>query len=762
MKISSKNTKPLETNSEVNDVMKFTLKNPGKIMTVFRDNMYKHKFRTMVQEYMCNARDGVRERLFSELRAENKISGKDVSNLIKIEDLYCKLKNHIEVWVPTQLDLFFRVRDYGVGISPERMRDVFLDFGSSTKNENYSTGGFGFGGKIGFAVSDSFSITSWYNGVKYEYLATLLNDPDGELIELSKTETKEPNGVMIEVPIAVEQIGLIQTAILRTCLFWKTKPVIHNVGDLSFDWSKIDYLYKNNHSSIVTINKESGFFDIKEKILTSKDDRFFVLIDDIVYPINSNLLTTEGGIKITTLLRKNQAVLLNANIGVLDIIANREEIAINDKNNNLINSMFHQVANEFTKFLDDHVSNAKNFNELILAYDFLNKNSWLMKIRKAEKTGEIVARNGLSFNVDSDASVIRVRDHFSRVVFKKESMNNTRGYCVSKQHSFQGVITDLISENLNKIKFYTNAKEYEETRIRGIATNLIRCQNVDRVVILRPDVVNLDFFNATDISEVTLVKEDEQSEIKIERKKPRKEIIEYIPIEPINNYNRSKKTAQLCDFSNEDTIIYLTNSSQKINWKGADLLVRDLICDLLKQDSIHKKLFIITNERSLSRIESDKRFVKAMDFLSKVASYYDFQYIVAKTINDTVKSSLIDKNFIATKNIRKIAEFGNKDLIKYLELMMELDKCLTDSLSNVKVLKYDKVSFWVSFLNKEDLIKSMVAKLVKKFDSINKITEKYPLLQIVRNDEAINEPVYSTELAKYVTAIFLLDKKQSK
>ena len=108
-------------------------------------NQYQYKIRTPLQEIISNARDAHRE------------AG-------------CPEKA-IKITLPTKLDNTFKVRDYGVGITPERMDNVFTSFGASTKrNSNNEVGGFGIGAKSPLCYTDQFNVTTYVDGQFWQYI----------------------------------------------------------------------------------------------------------------------------------------------------------------------------------------------------------------------------------------------------------------------------------------------------------------------------------------------------------------------------------------------------------------------------------------------------------------------------------------------------------------------------------------------------------------------------------------------------------------
>jgi DNA topoisomerase VI subunit B len=146
MKINTElqDSRVIETNiTTVLKSHKFSIDNEAAILKNARQSMYKYPIRTLVQEYLSNGRDSCRE---------------------------AKTGFKIDVTLPTSTKLIFKVRDYGVGLSPERVLNVFMKFGKSTKTETDEfTGGFGFGAKSGFAYTDNFTIISTFNGKCYHY-----------------------------------------------------------------------------------------------------------------------------------------------------------------------------------------------------------------------------------------------------------------------------------------------------------------------------------------------------------------------------------------------------------------------------------------------------------------------------------------------------------------------------------------------------------------------------------------------------------------
>lgn len=183
----------VESNVPLNQIKKFGVDadNMELIMEIL-SKLYAYPIRTMVQEYICNGRDAMRE------------AG-------------TWGKTPMVIGLPNTLEPTFRVRDYGVGISPDRMDNVFVNYGSSTKRDsNTQTGGFGIGSKSFRCYTDSMSVVSFHNGTKYSYVI----QPAGCLL-LSQESTKEPNGVEILIAVGHKDIHDFFDAVQRCVRFWK-------------------------------------------------------------------------------------------------------------------------------------------------------------------------------------------------------------------------------------------------------------------------------------------------------------------------------------------------------------------------------------------------------------------------------------------------------------------------------------------------------------------------------------------------------------
>ena len=215
------------------------------------------------------------------------------------------------------------IRDFGPGLSADRLQQVFCFFGESTKNQdNSQTGGFGIGAKSAWAYTDSFLITSFYNGNKSIYLAHIGDSEEGKLTLQSSQSTKEENGVEIKISVEINDVQKFVDSFYRCTLFWKTRPETNFKNNINTIYANIDnYLvFKDSKTLVLLKNQELDRF-FQQLNFNEADD--LLMIDEIIYP---------SIIKYDSFERNSKfKVLMIVNYDDIEITATRESIKNNKK-----------------------------------------------------------------------------------------------------------------------------------------------------------------------------------------------------------------------------------------------------------------------------------------------------------------------------------------------------------------------------------------------------------------------------------------------
>jgi HSP90 family molecular chaperone len=159
------------TSTGIMQTAKATIKATPKIFSFFADQTYSNKPVAITRELVANAID-----------AHTAAGVSDVP---------------IEVWLPTDFDPTYRVRDQGIGMSHDFIMGPFMAYtdGSTKDNANDQIGGFGIGSKSPFAYTDQFTLRSVHQGTVSIYSMFIDEDGIPSVGLLGQKQTNEANGV---------------------------------------------------------------------------------------------------------------------------------------------------------------------------------------------------------------------------------------------------------------------------------------------------------------------------------------------------------------------------------------------------------------------------------------------------------------------------------------------------------------------------------------------------------------------------------------
>jgi hypothetical protein len=284
----------------------------SSIIDILRNRLYSKPIQTLVQEYICNARDAMRE-----------------ANTWGTKSLV--------IGVPNAIKPVFSVRDFGVGLSPDRVENVFVLYGASTKRDsNKQTGGFGIGAKSAWSYTDSFTVTTFVDGIERVYIAHLGTNNMGSLDLISERATTEPNGTMVSIAVRPNDINAFKEAIQRCTYFWK-EP-IEFLGNVN-DWLSFDNIYEDEDVIVVSQCPFARW-------------GIGLLIDGVIYPHDLDYNPI------------NKPMLLKFKTGELDISASREEITKCQSNADAITAKLERIIN-LAKERSRELTMLKTLNDVI-------------------------------------------------------------------------------------------------------------------------------------------------------------------------------------------------------------------------------------------------------------------------------------------------------------------------------------------------------------------------------------------------------------
>lgn len=296
MEISVNNTHEAVGLSKVCD---FTIETNGIMVKALTSRLYAHPISSIVRELASNALDAC----------------PDVP---------------MEINIPTYLTPYFSVRDYGPGISPDDMATIFTHFGSSTKRKtNTQIGGFGLGAKSPFAIVNSFTIYSHYEGTCYHYVASIQQDGMPALHVVSTRPTNS-SGVEIQVPASDRFSAWISA--LDQIRHFNPRPIIQN---LSYSYPEV--LHDSAEFAVMRGGPSA------------------IMVGPVAYPFRDSVAITDG-IPIPS-------ISLKFGIGELEVTASREEIVYTSEVIAKIRSKFMSAIKEYELIVQSLLDKASTLGE---------------------------------------------------------------------------------------------------------------------------------------------------------------------------------------------------------------------------------------------------------------------------------------------------------------------------------------------------------------------------------------------------------------
>jgi hypothetical protein len=307
--------------NQPNQSYDFQIGDSSVIIEILRHKIYKNPIRTLVQEYICNARDACRE---------------------------AKKEDHLlTITAPTKDNPVFSVRDFGCGISPERMEKVFVMYGASTKRDNnQQTGGFGIGAKSAWAYTDSFNIITRIQGKKRFYCAHVGAKNQGTLEFVSETDTTEDDGTEIIIGVKVSDIERFQLAIQRCVYFWYERPKI--LGLQKLEWFSAEPIFDSQTGIRLMPESEQDYLLWQSRIP-------LIIVDGIPYESNWYLEQTI----------KNARLCVDCKTGDVEVQASRENLSDSASNQEKIKKMIEDSCESLIEISRRQILGSQDINTYI-------------------------------------------------------------------------------------------------------------------------------------------------------------------------------------------------------------------------------------------------------------------------------------------------------------------------------------------------------------------------------------------------------------
>lgn len=306
----------------------FDIGDPILIMEYLRKNAYSNPMRAICQEIMSNARDAHRE---------------------------AGIARPIDIILPSRMSPAWSCRDYGLGIDPDRMENVFIKFGKSTKRtDNTQTGGFGIGAKTPWAYSDTFLITTVCNidgkHIKFNYAAVIGENRVPKLVQMSDPcEVNEETGTTISFNVEAKDQHDFTRYTYEVSQFWNPRPNIKGNENTVCSWNKIEYEFNTDTWAI------------------ARNGGTKVLIDGIPYTLNLDSFSDKLTSAEKNLLRYCNCHLIFG-VGQLSVSLNREALYYDDRTIKQITNRVKEMISHIRSHYEVALAGSKTLWEAAINY----------------------------------------------------------------------------------------------------------------------------------------------------------------------------------------------------------------------------------------------------------------------------------------------------------------------------------------------------------------------------------------------------------
>jgi hypothetical protein len=365
------------------------------IYDILRNKLYKDPIAAICREIASNSRDANRE----------------VGNT---DPITIEIIDGSTSAVGISGDMAIAFHDGGPGITPDRMDDIFIIYGESSKRDtNKLTGAYGLGAKTPFAYSDTFSIKTVcdYNGkrMKYSYVAAIDKDEKGTMYLFGEEPTTENTGTVITVPIKKSDRHRFEEAALNYTLAWDIPPILKNISTIakpsveSFEFPEFEIYFESENRQLLFTNCQNTV----------------ILIDGIPYPVPREVNSPA--------CRPGKLVVSFEN-GVFDLSGGREDIQSTKENLQILRDKFRSIQKYAAKWVSDFVDDAKTPYQAAFRFFILKKStSTNVKVPVLATSMYNIMTNGESLPL-----MWKGKNLNDLVKINVESLNTVKFYCHTK------------------------------------------------------------------------------------------------------------------------------------------------------------------------------------------------------------------------------------------------------------------------------------------------------------------------------------------
>jgi len=241
--------------------------------------------------------------------------------------------------------------DYGVGMSPERIKDVFSVMFSSTKREtNLQIGAFGLGSKTPLAYKrptgitegeydNSYFIITNHNNTKYIY-QVYKGDSGPRIALMHEEKTSDHNGTEVKIPVLEKDISMFAYELKRQLYYFEN--IIFEGFDEKGHHIENDYKIVNAKTFLYRGEKY--------------DKKIHVCLGKVAYPIDYAALNLDS-------YKYIYPIAIKLNIGDVNVTVSRENLDYNEATIKLLKKKIEEALEELKEFTIKQYDNVRSLED---------------------------------------------------------------------------------------------------------------------------------------------------------------------------------------------------------------------------------------------------------------------------------------------------------------------------------------------------------------------------------------------------------------
>ena len=409
----------------------------------------------------------------------------------------------IEVKSPTSLDQTFSVRDFGPGLSRDQIFNLYSKFGKSTKRDsNTKLGAFGIGKFAPLSYKDSFTVTSYYNGIKSIYSLYISEENDTKIDEVFSEPTSEHNGICISVGVAKNDLTKFNEEISSFFSNFEALPKFLNIQTHIV---KPEILSSGNGWQIRKSPNSYNSLSVGEQ---------GIVMGGIYYPINPELVDfkNDDGYAWTKFLNK---LVFIADIGSVSLHHSRETLEYNKTTKAYLKSRYQAFSQEFTDSIKNKIAQFDCLRDAMSYYKDISQTFPRNAFDQLQNQDVFVFKghkittynfNRATYEVDNKAHRIPV--YAKNYCLSGDRVAFAKCYTVSNDENTYIVFHDLPDNTKVVPRVYELVKKYKNVVVVAHDQSIISSTIVNGVdkfkEVNRFDLVKSGYCNLSELTPVKL------------------------------------------------------------------------------------------------------------------------------------------------------------------------------------------------------------------------------------------------------------------